>query len=283
MATMVLGDAGILAPGRWRRLRALAWMAALFVTLTFVLYPGWARRLLALPEAWRDGFALGATLLAYLGYAGLVRWAERRPPGEVALPPLARELAVGLAIGTGMFAAVFGVLRLTGTYTLAPGDWTDWGSDIVRNLTTGLREELLVRLVLFRLAMRAFGLWPALAISALLFGAGHLANPNAGVVPALAIAVEAGLMLAAFYLLTGRIWMAVGVHAAWNFAQGAIFGARVSGFGEPGSLFVSAPAADAPAWLSGGAFGPEASVVAMTVGFAVFAVVLRRVLRDRDG
>ena len=184
------------------------------------------------------------------------------------------DLVLGVMIGVAMFTLVFAILRLTGSYALGPGQWTDWGNDLVKTLATGLREELLTRLVVFRLLMRLCGLWPALAVSALFFGLGHLANPNASMVAAIAIAIEAGLMLAAFYVLTGRIWMSVGVHAAWNFTQGPVFGARISGFTERGSLFASAPVAGAPDWLSGGPFGPEASFPAILVGTAVFVVVM---------
>jgi membrane protease YdiL (CAAX protease family) len=51
--------------------------------------------------------------------------------------------------------------------------------------------------------------------------------------------VEAGLMLASFYLLTGRLWMSIGVHAAWNFTQGWLWGARVSGIRSHGELYLS--------------------------------------------
>ncbi|HEX8388371.1 MAG TPA: CPBP family intramembrane glutamic endopeptidase [Sphingomonas sp.] len=268
-----LGDAGVLAPGRLRRFRALGWMLLLTAAVGLVA---------SLPEIVRiDGgpFSLGAAGLAYLLYAAAVRFGERRAPTEIALRPLVSDLVLGVAIGLAMFTAVIASLRLLGACTLAPGDWTDWLADAMRDTVTGLEEELILRLIVFRLLMRALGLWPALALSAALFGAAHLANPNASAVAAVAIAVEAGLMLAAFYLLTGRIWTSVGVHAAWNFAQGPIFGARVSGFVEHGSLFVSAPAPGAPAWISGGAFGPEASAPAMLIGLAVFAAAMRGAYR----
>ncbi|MFG6282841.1 CPBP family intramembrane glutamic endopeptidase [Sphingomonas sp. S6] len=272
---IVLGDSGLLRPGRWRWLAALGWMVALFVVMSVLLFPGW----LHAAPAYRDAVRIGSVLVAYAVYALAVRYGERRAPVEIAARPLLPELLAGIAIGAGMFALVFTSLRLLGVYTLAPGQWGDWPSDIVWALRTGFAEELLLRLVVFRLLMRAAGLWPALAISALLFGAMHLANPNATLVAALAIAVEAGLMLAAFYLVTGRIWMAVGVHAAWNFVQGPVFGARVSGGTDTGSLFVSAPVQGSPDWLSGGAFGPEASLPAVIVGFVIFVVVLRAALR----
>ena len=273
--TIALGDAGVLAPGRWRPLRALGWMVLLFVLFTAVSFgPAAAAQHAGYGRVAVLGILAAMSAVIYLLYAFLVRGAEQRVPGEVALAPLLREFGIGLLVGLGMFTLVFASLRLLGVYTLAPGHWNDWGTDLMTNVGTGLREELIARLIVFRLLMRAAGPWPALVISAAIFGALHLANPNATLVAATAIAIEAGLMLAAFYLLTGRIWVSVGVHAAWNFAQGSIFGARVSGGAESGSLFTSAPIADTPDWLSGGAFGPEASLSAIVVGAAVFVVVI---------
>jgi hypothetical protein len=83
-------------------------------------------------------------------------------------------------------------------------------------------------------------------------------------------------MLAAFYMLTGRLWMSIGVHAAWNFTQGWVWGAAVSGIAVKDSLFVSAPKPGASALLSGGAFGPEASLPAMVIGTGVAIMVLHR-------
>jgi hypothetical protein len=269
---IVPSDAGALAPGRWRWLRALGWMvvvlgavvASLAVQALLVKLPG-----ASTPTA-KAAMSLAVLVLAYLVYAAMVRWGERRPVTELGLAAMPRDLALGLLIGAGMFALVFTVLRLGGLYTLAPGVWSDWPQDVRRAIATGLAEELIARLVIFRLLLRAFGTWPALIVSALLFGAAHLQNPNATYTAALAIAIEAGLMLAAFYLLTGRIWMSVGVHAAWNFTQGPVFGAHVSGTTDTGSLFVSAPVAGAPELLTGGPFGPEASVPAILVGGAIF-------------
>jgi membrane protease YdiL (CAAX protease family) len=276
---LTLGNAGVLTQGRWRWARTLGWAVAMLACLLLVLSAQAVARKLTDARPAIMVIALASIVVAYAVYYAFVRFGERRSPSEIALAPLPRDLAVGLLIGFGMFTLVFASLRLLGVYTLAPGDWTDWGRDIRQALSTGLLEELLVRLVLFRLLMRAFGMWPALIGSALLFGGAHLMNANATLVAAAAIAVEAGLMLAAFYLLTGRIWMSVGVHAAWNFTQGAIFGARVSGQTDTGSLFVSGPVPGSSTILSGGAFGPEASLSAVVVGLAIFVVVLQAARR----
>ena len=67
----------------------------------------------------------------------------------------------------------------------------------------------------------------------------------------------------ALYALTGRLWVPIGVHLAWNLAQGYLFGAIVSGNNLGGSLLLSTARPEAPPWLTGGTFGPEASVLAL--------------------
>ena len=270
---IALGDNGILRPRRWRPAIAIGWMMALFVI--FIAFSAVGPVLRGPLHQSATVANIGGTLslvALYVVYAALVRRVEKRPVEELRLSALPRDLGLGLLIGTGMFALVFASLRLLGAYTLARASWYDWPSDLLNYTKVGLVEELLTRAIIFRLLMRAAGVWPAIILSSLLFGGGHLGNPNATWLGAVAIAIEAGTMLAGFYLLTGRLWMSVGVHIAWNMMQGPVFGARVSGHVENGSLFVSAPVSGAPEWLSGGIFGPEASVSAMVVGLAVFIV-----------
>ena len=80
---------------------------------------------------------------------------------------------------------------------------------------------------------------------------------------------EAGLLLGSAYKWSGTLWLPIGIHWSWNFFQGPIFGFAVSGNETP-SLVKSV--IDGPAWLTGGAFGAEASVPAFVVGLA-FAIV----------
>ena len=172
-----------------------------------------------------------------------------------------------------MFAAVMGVMAAFGLYDIQPlGAAPAWIS-IGKAVQSGVVEELMIRAILLRLIWRAFGPWIAFTASAALFGFGHIANPNATVFAAVAIAVEAGLMLGAFYALTGRVWMSIGVHAAWNFTQGYLFGAAVSGGDFGPSIARSTARSGFPEWLTGGAFGPEASLPALVVCTAVGASV----------
>lgn len=276
-AGLEVGRKRFLHPGPLRWLRALGWMLLLFVLFSIV-YAG--AQVVANPMFKKGGHLLEvlevlAICSAGFGlYAGVVRLAEGRWPEELNLRQMPAELAIGLVIGALMLSAAVGGLYLLGVYDISgPRPASAWGT-IAMAIESGFMEELIMRAILLRLLMRAFGIWPALIVQAVLFGALHLANPNATPVAAAAIAVEAGLMLAGFYLLTGRLWMSVGVHAAWNFTQGWVWGASVSGIPVTESWLVSKPKPGAPEFLSGGAFGPEASLPAMVVGTLVAIMVL---------
>jgi membrane protease YdiL (CAAX protease family) len=276
-AGLDIGSRRFLHPGPLRWLRSLGWGGLLFVVFS-VLY-GVVNLVAQLdpntpPLARNTLVTVVVTAVSLALYAGVVRLAEDRWPGELALKPAAPDLLVGVAVGVGMMAVVVGALVGLGLYDISGPRPASPLNMINIAIASGFLEELIFRAIVLRLLMRALGVWPALGLSAALFGVLHLSNPNATPVAAAAIAVEAGLMLASFYLLTGRLWVSIGVHAAWNFAQGWIFGARVSGIEMSQSLFVSGPKAGAPDWLSGGAFGPEASVPAMVVGTGVAVAVL---------
>ncbi|WP_165188773.1 CPBP family intramembrane glutamic endopeptidase [Caulobacter soli] len=275
-AGLDIGSRRFLHPGPLRWLRCLGWAVLLFFVFGLTDAAGsiFPEKLF---KAQGPLIALATLVICLAGfalYAGLVRLAEARWPSELALRPAATELAIGLAVGAAMLSVVVALLVASGLYEVTgPRASSPWNMISV-GVVSGFMEELIFRAIVLRLLMRAFGIWPALALSAALFGALHLSNPNATPTAAIAIAVEAGLMLASFYLLTGRLWMSIGVHAAWNFTQGWIWGARVSGIPVKESLYLSAPRAGAPDWLSGGAFGPEASVPAMVVGTGVAVAVL---------
>ena len=276
-AGLDLGRRRFLHPGPLRWLRALGWGVLLFLVFSF-LYGVLGLANDQAPAL--NGKPLGslitavASVLALALYAPFVGWAEFRKTSELGLKRAAPELLIGCVIGVAMMAVVVGALLAFGLYDQSgPRPASPWGM-ITIGIESGFFEELIFRAIVLRLLMRAFGVWPALALSAALFGALHLGNPNATLVAVAAIAVEAGLMLASFYLLTGRLWVSIGVHAAWNFAQGWIFGARVSGLPVTESLFLSTPKVSVPVWLNGGEFGPEASVPAMVVGTGAAIVVL---------
>lgn len=200
-------------------------------------------------------------------YAGLVHVLERRRVSELSLRGAPAELALGVACGAGLFSAVVAVLWSLGYYSVVGmGSWVAAASAIAMSVTSGAVEEVIFRGIVFRNIEDLLGTWAALAASAALFGLIHISNPHASLWAAAAIAIEAGILLAAGYILTRRLWLVMGLHFAWNFTQGGIFGVPVSGGGAGQGLLVGR--LTGPPLLSGGEFGAEASVFAVGICLA---------------
>jgi membrane protease YdiL (CAAX protease family) len=148
-------------------------------------------------------------------------------------------------------------------------------------ILSGVFEEITFRGILFRASSRIVGTWGALLFTASIFGLAHLGNKGATFSSGVAIMLEAGILLGAAYALTGRLWLPIGLHIAWNFTEGSIFGMSVSGnslagLGDSGLL--RGTLSGSPI-LTGGAFGPESSVVAVAVCFIVAVYLLYRTVK----
>ena len=228
------------------------------------------------------GLLIGSVVTAVIGlagYRGLMRLVRRRTVRELSGPGRLRELGAGLGWGAALMVAVFAVLAVIGSYRIAAVGW-DKGIlvGLAAGIMAGVGEELLFRGILLRLLEAWLGSWWALAVTAVLFGAMHLSNAGATPVGAAAIALEAGILLGACYLVTRRLWLAIGLHAAWNFVQGGIFGSDISGTGSGRGLFEAS--FSGPDLLTGGSVGIEGSLVAVVIctatGLLMVAVVRRR-------
>jgi membrane protease YdiL (CAAX protease family) len=212
-------------------------------------------------------------------YAWVVRRTEHRAPAEVARKGAGAALGRGMLIGFAMFGAVIANIAFLGDYRVdgigsVPGAIALLGFMAAAAVT----EELLFRGVLFRIIEGRIGTWAALTLTALVFGLMHLANAHATLWGAIAIAVEAGGMLAAAYAATRNLWVPIGLHFAWNFAESGIFGTEVSGNGANKGLLESTMSGSSLA--TGGEFGPEASLYSVAAGMTV-AVVFMWLARRR--
>lgn len=274
--SVTLGERRVLHPGPLRWLRSLGWMLLLFVVAA--VPAGVSIELVGrlLPRGGPSDVAsnLVGALICLALYGLLVWGGEARKPDEIANRWVPVDLLAGLLIGVVMFASVMGLMAAFGLYDIVwKGAAPPWQS-LASSIQSGVMEEVLTRAVILRLLWRAFGPWVAFAASAIFFGAAHLANPNSSMFAALCIAVEAGIMLGAFYALTGRLWVSIGVHAAWNFTQGYLFGAAVSGTSFGPAIASSTARTGFPDFLTGGAFGPEASLPGLFVGTLVGVIVM---------
>lgn len=219
---------------------------------------------------WPNLLALALMGLAYRFYALKI---DRRDPAEFALAGAGRELGLGLLGGLLLVCLVFGALaalgvfRLQGMHGLGLGSLRFAGEMAM----VAVFEEILVRGILFKAMERWLGSLPALLASALLFGLAHLPNEGAGLLSTLNVTL-AGLFFAAAYLASGRLWLGAGLHFAWNFSAGHLFSAVVSGHKAQAGLLYGELVG--PAWLSGGAFGIEASAVTLLLLIAASAPLL---------
>jgi len=203
-----------------------------------------------------------ALLLAV--YTGLVRWLERRNAIEIRLRPGAAQLPIGALIGMSLMSAVLLVLWALNAASFGPGSGLEGvGIGLAAALLAAVFEELLFRAVLYRIIEQCCGTTIALVVSACVFGLLHGMNAGATLFSDAAIAVEAGLLLAMAFALTRNLWLAIGIHAGWNFTEGSLFGTQVSG--GTASQGVIHATLTGPVALTGGSFGPEASIVAIGV------------------
>ncbi|MDE2086495.1 MAG: CPBP family intramembrane metalloprotease [Xanthomonadaceae bacterium] len=224
------------------------------------------------------GYLVVVLLPVILTYAFLVRVVERRKPEELALRRWPDAL-LGVLAGSLLFSSVVGVLWLLGSYhVIGFNPHADWLPPLLfAGIGAGIAEEIMFRGVLFRATEEGLGTWAALLVSALFFGFAHAANPGATAWSSSAIAIEAGLLFGLLYHVTRSLPICMGLHAAWNFCQGTVYGIPVSGLKADGWLVSTRTGPD---WLSGGVFGAEASVVALTLcslcSIALLIVALKR-------
>jgi membrane protease YdiL (CAAX protease family) len=207
---------------------------------------------------------------ALLGYWIFVSLVEGRPVTEVSKGFVKYNL-IGIGIGVAFISLIMGILALLGYYRI---DGLNANSAVLQilsmSLIAGVVEEVLLRGYFFRFVEEALGTWFSVAISALLFGFLHAWNPNASFISSLSIALTAGVVLALLFAITRNLWIVIGMHYAWNFTLGGIYGAPVSG-GEARGFFKGI--LEGPELLTGGDFGPEASVITVMV-FTILSVYL---------
>lgn len=235
-------------------------------------YHGWLRWLMT-----------AFTAAAMLGlYAVFVHWFEGSWPKDLPMNLCAGHTALGLGVGLLNFVLVVGLMMLFGLCRLTKSPSCDWmllAEAFAMFLIVAVGEEILFRGIMFRWIDEKWGYIPALIISGLVFGLVHITNSNATLWSSIAIGLESGLMLGMAYKWAGTLWFPIGIHWSWNFVQGNIFGFAVSGTDAGATLLNST--VSGPDWLTGGAFGPEASVIATVAGLGFTAWFLWDYLRRK--
>lgn len=184
-----------------------------------------------------------------------------------------RVMGIGWTVAAVNFLAIIVCLFLCGYYRIVTVEF-----DVASQLSwlslfllVGVVEEVVFRGILFRLITDKWNIAVGLTTSSLLFGLAHLGNPGATLWAALAIALASGWLMGMAYAYHQTIWVPIGMHWAWNYLEGGVFGCAVSGT-PLDYLPLITPRISGADILSGGAFGPEASIICVALGIVLSTV-----------
>ena len=199
-----------------------------------------------------------------------VKFIEKRPFSSLGFfkEGWLKELGRGFLIGAVQFSLVVVLLLVTGTGSLKFGQVNLQSLIFVLAIIPfwilqGGTEELVTRGWLFPAVSAKSNIFIGILISSALFGALHLFNPGVSILSIVNIILD-GIFACFLMLKYDNMWVLAGMHGAWNFVQGNIYGIQVSGQGASTSIlnYSSQSSVDL---LSGGAFGAEGSIFATIV------------------
>ncbi len=226
-----------------------------------------------LPKAGGAAWAnLVAALACALGYWVHANRVERRRVSELRGASAASESARGVGLGVLLGLLTLAPLWGLGIYRVEGlGDASQLLKQMPEMVLASVFEELLIRGVIFRIAEQAWGSRRALALSTVIFVAAHLPGEISPM--GMLVTAAASLAFTGAYQISRRLWLPIGMHFAWNYLFSAVFSVPVSGHAAKGWLHGTM---NGPQWLSGGAYGVEASAVALVVWAVAAALLLRR-------
>ncbi|MCP4706105.1 MAG: CPBP family intramembrane metalloprotease [candidate division Zixibacteria bacterium] len=238
-----------------------------------------------IPESYK-AFAIGFDVLIGISlflilYKLYTKYIEKRKALEFSFTNGLKESLLGLVLGGGLITILVLFLASLGYYKIGSlsADWTIIFKGVFSIGMAAFVEELFFRLIIFKLTEEFCGSWIALVTSVIYFGFAHAGNPNATLWTSVAVGVEAGVLLTAAYMLTRTIWFPLMIHFGWNYFQAKIFGVTTSGITIEGLII---PSIEGPEWITGGAFGIEASVVAVLLCLVVAVIILKKAVQSNQ-
>lgn len=219
-------------------------------------------------------------ILTMVSYTYLFKFYEKRKITEFSKVGIVKSLAIGIVLGVVLQSLTILVIYLKGGYSIVSiNPILFLVPPLTMAFTSSIFEETLMRGIIFRITEEKLGSYFALIISAVLFGAMHLINPNSSLTAAIGLAIQAGLLLASAYIYSRNLWFPIAIHFAWNLTQSAIFGAKVSGNSISKTLITSK--IEGAEWFTGGQFGPEGSIQA--TAFCFIATITLLILSHKEG
>ena len=191
----------------------------------------------------------------------------------------------GLFVGVAALSALIGLLYVCGAIKFGPiilhgaDIWRSGGMWALAFLLVGVFEELAFRGFLQQVIGRGLNFRWACLIVGILFTIPHAFNTGESPF-GLAGVFIAGAVLSLSVWRTGTIWWAIGFHAAWDWTQSFLFGVADSGQPAAGTFMTAMPIG--PEWLSGGATGPEGSVLDLAITAVIAIIIMVTLRKDHD-
>ncbi len=245
--------AGVVFGGAAIALLSTISMQAAPDTPAFLVVNGLVLLAVALTVGWLCGKYLEQLPFRSLGAAFTRNWAV--------------NLLIGFFFGVATFALAAAVGTLFGGLSFSFNSESDSAaiastlviSFLIFAAAAAFEESFFRGYILQTFARSGLTLFAAF-FTAALFATVHNANPGATFLSWLNTFL-AGIWLAAAYFKTRDLWLPFGLHLAWNWTQGSIFGVEVSGLTDIVTAPLMREIDTGPAWITGGDYGIEGGVV----------------------
>lgn len=212
----------------------------------------------------KDLFFLLNIIILFAVYMFYIKLVEKRKTIELGLKLSVSEFFKGILNGAIFINFIVLFLLLSGFYSVIGFDFSI--NKLLDTYSSTLffvfLEEIVFRLIIFRLIEVVAGTKKSIIISSLIFAFAHSLNPNASLYTSIIIFIQTVTIISPAYLLTRRVWFVAGLHFAWNFFQRAIWNLPVSGKESDGIVKL---VSDGQYLITGGDFGPEASILSIVV------------------
>lgn len=190
-----------------------------------------------------------------------------------------KDFILGLILGGLSIALAVFLAMPTGGISLVRNQTAEMNSIIMTLIGSfgvffiaAASEEVIFRGYILQTLMRSKLAWLGILLTSLPFALAHLGNPDANMISTVNTGL-AGIWFGIAYLKTRSLWFPFGLHLAWNWFQGAIFGINVSGISQIAPNPLLRAVDQGPTWLTGGHYGVEAGLVC-TIALVVSTLLI---------
>lgn len=223
---------------------------------------------------------LSLGFLVILLYRLYFKFIETKPMTEFLKQGAIKDIRNGILFTTLISITAIAILYFNNNISISRGSGLGYlPIAFAIAFMSSFAEEILFRGLLFRLTEESLGTYIAISISSILFGLAHYVNPGASILSALAIGLEAGLILSATYILTRKLWLNISIHFTWNLiggildfhyldkkTDGGVLNSRLSG----------------NKLLTGGEFGIEFSILIVAIGIVIGLYLISIAVKQRQ-